>query len=341
MDENKEKDFWNSSNDDFWKKPVITDDWLKGETAPKKDSEIRENSTGNKDSDIRGEGNPYTQDNPYAQKDIQIQNNSYSQETIKDQCVNPYGQTDCTEDKNTVYEDTVYIDTVNEDAVKPQLADKKKKRGHVHTIICLFFIGLAILAAVMSGVGASLVKKQAVKKAMQLSFKEEEAEGRFVFNENNEVMLDEEAYTVVSKDNFTGLPEGQKLIAVYAEVYSQDYISDSYALHDSYIGYEWKGKEIYKIPVEKNKVTPYVGSFGFNDRNIFDRYGQGNGYDSYGCFFFFVPEETEEITFYTEYRVTEGKIRVPHTVFYREMTVRPVDEEITRELAQRGEADEP
>ena len=47
-DSSKKDDFWNTSDDSFWSKPVVSDDWLK------------------EDTDLGETLNQATKDNPYA-----------------------------------------------------------------------------------------------------------------------------------------------------------------------------------------------------------------------------------------------------------------------------------
>lgn len=304
MGERKDDDFWKSSSgDDFWNKPVADDGWLKEE----------ENSfwdTDKKSTDFSGVSKEFLQEektfeNPYLKK------NSY------------------------VYQDAGRAQQQKKEDKPAANQKKEKKRVHVHTIICLTAILIAALSAATAVVSVKRTQAKALAVALALSYKEETVADEFSFNENNRIYLEDEAYTIVTGESFKGFPDGIKLIAVYTEVESDAYIRDSYVMKDMYIGFEENGGKAYKKPARSDMISAYIYGYGFDNDRILSIYGIGNGIDYAGYYFFFVPEEVEEITVYIEKKETIHKIPVINTVYRKNLTVLPEDEELTEELAER------
>lgn len=278
MSENKDSDFWNTSNDDFWKKQVVSDDWLKNDEK------------GDNKKDEKDEWNAKAQ-NPYLS-------------------ASPIGE--------------------------PTSQPARKKRNiHMHTIVCVFFLVLAAGSVAIALLASGFVVEREMKRAKNVAYTTEKIEGRFLLNKNNSILLDEEAYTVASKESFQGFPEGLKLIAVFADIDSDEYVTDSYGMKDFYIGYRQNGKETYKKPSNSDMIRPYILAYGFSEEQILSIYGTGNGYDDAGYYFFFVPSEVEEITLYVEKREKEGKISVLKKIYEKTMKVLPEDAGLTQELADR------
>ncbi|MGN1181097.1 MAG: hypothetical protein ACI4SD_07765 [Suilimivivens sp.] len=214
--------------------------------------------------------------------------------------------------------------------------EKPKPRIHVRTIICLIAILIAVLSIITAVILVKNVKSRALSAAMSLTYKEEEVSGTFQLYENNRITLGNEAYTIVTNDNFTGFPEKLKLIAVYVEVESDQYIKDSYAMKDIYIGFEENGRNVYKKPAGSDMVYPYIYGYGFDSEQILGTYGVGNGFDCSGYYFFFVSEDADHITFYVEKKKTVNKVPIVDTLYIKDMAVLPEDEALTKQLAKRG-----
>lgn len=211
----------------------------------------------------------------------------------------------------------------------------EKKKIHVHTIICLCFIFLAIGSVVASIISLSQIRKATARKVSEVSYTEEAVKDSFQFNENNEVFLEDVAYTIVTEESFTGFPEGQKLVAVSVKVFSDEYIQGNSVLEDIYIGYIKDGMNFYKTNPDSSMVKPYIGAVGFQNSQILNAYGIGNGIDESGFFFFFIPDDVEQITFYAEQRVEEGRILMLKKVFKKEMSVMPESQDVIEELTGR------
>ncbi|MGN0377736.1 MAG: hypothetical protein ACI4ED_08875 [Suilimivivens sp.] len=266
-------------------------------------------------------------ENPYWQEKREEPKIQYtSSEEFKNE--NPYVKSHVHQDSDWVMEQYKKEKTI-------AVPGNEKKRIHVHTIICLIAILIAVLSIVTAFVLTKKANADALSVAMDLSYEEEEVSGIFQYNENNKVILEDEAYTIVSANSFRGFPKELKLIAIYAEVESDEYIKYSYALTDTYIGFEENGKEAYKKPAGNDLIYSYVHGYGFDDDQILENYNIGNGSNRAGYFFFIVPEDVKTITFYMEKKETIDEIPVIDTLYKKEMAVLPEDEDLIEQLAER------
>lgn len=210
-----------------------------------------------------------------------------------------------------------------------------EKKVHIHTIICLSFMVLAVVATAASFLYANFRLRKAKAIAENVSFKETEVLERFSFNENNTIYLEDQAYTIINADTVYGLPGGEKLIAVFVEVMSEEYKKDSYAIDEFYIGYENNGRWEYKNNIRKETIFPYVTASGFNRNSLLENYGIGNGDNFSGYYFFMVPAHIEEITFNIEKRELKKGISVLTELFYRHQTILRENAEVTTQLVNR------
>lgn len=354
MSENKDSDFWNHSNDDFWNKPVVSDDWLADdntgiwntETEIKQEQENTDSfwntDMTEKQTDYSGVSKEFlgdkkqeklwtsSQEKPQTQTEQHREEQSVKMPVNNSWYENPYVQNPYT--AASPVQQTVKI---NRQAKENGAAGQKEKSIHIHTIICLAFLFLAVVSVIISVLASKAVINREVKRAKNIAYTTEKIEGRFALNENNSILLDEEAYTIVSPESFQGFPKGLKLIAVFADVESDEYIPDSRGMRDIYIGYMQNGKETYKKPSGSDLVKPYIAGYRFSDEQLLSIYGVGNGFDSAGYYFFFVPSDVEEITLYMEKRKMEGKVSVLEKVYEKNMKVLPEDAKLTEELADR------
>ena len=281
MAENNNDKFW-ETNDDFWSKPVASDDWLKSDTNSwlneSPDEHTYEETTGIKEKES---------ENPYMYRET-IHN---WDETLQQK------------------------QPVRETVLNGQVLEKPKKKVHVHTIICLIFITIAILSVIGAFVRYSMAKKSAIKTANQVNYTETEVDYTFTFDENNKVKFAKEAVSYVSEENFTGFPKDMKMIGIYLEVESFQYISGANVLQDIYLGYELDGRDYYQKIPRQDVIYPYASSRGFQREEILGSYGLGNGIDDKGYLFFFVPKQVQEVTLYMPKTVKENYIDVIETVF--------------------------
>ena len=281
MSENNNDKFW-ETNDDFWSKPVASDDWLKSDT------------------------NSY-ETNVDDTKEIKVKTNLW------EETVNPYLNRDS---HYNTYETNQVQQPVTATVLNGQVLDKPKKKVHVHTIICLIFIALAVLSVVGSYARYFMAKKTAIHTANQVNYTETKMDYTFTYDSNNEISFAEEAISYVSENNFTGFPQNMKLIGIYLEVDSTEYIRGANVLQDIYLGYVLEDKPYYQKLPRQDIIYPYVSSKGFHREEILGNYGLGNGVDDEGYLFFFVPSQIEDVTLYMPKTVKENYIDVIETVYY-------------------------
>lgn len=306
MEENKKDSFWDSTDDDFWSKPVITDDWLKNASSTRetKNPYLQEKET------------TYQQVKPKEEKKIKEDKSWYD---------NPYEQPTrlngqvITKPKTNIGSSTSRVSNTNR--VSGIAADKPKQRVHIHTIICLSFIALAVCSIIAAVSVYSIAKNKAIKMTGEISYTETACDSNsFLFDEYNSVEISDAA-AIISEENFTGFPAGQCLIAIPMQVLSEQYISGAYVMKDLYIGYELDGRCYYQDLPREDTVYPYVSAYGITREEILDNYGLGNGTDDIGYLFFFVPEEVDGITLYMPKTETKNGIRMITEVLYLEMPV--------------------
>ncbi len=367
---------WNDSkeSDDFWNTSLNSYEKQKESTGYESAFEVKEEvkksveETVSQTTDIQF--NPYTSNNPYAGNNFVQQDKSYGSSYNDSQAEeksaydnswyeNPYESGNIKSQnaavkkrmatkrnenvRQSVYAENPYQKHQSATQVYAQVTGQEpaKKKKHVHTIICLCFLLLVIVSWGFAVVKASAVEKEAKQAILEVDYDEVIMENRFTFGTNNEVFMEDVAYTIVSEESFMGFPAGQKMIAVYVKIESEDYISDGYAFRDLYIGYESMLEDaedviLYKMAADQSMVLPFVQNVGFTNEHILSTYGIGNGIDYEGYFFFFVPSDVEKITLYAEQKKDYKFIRVLDKIYYKEMTVLPESDEITKELTKRG-----
>lgn len=300
--------FWEEKDDDFWKKPVISDDWLKDEKT-------------NADKNAGFGDNPYAEaGNPWGQNSSE---NVFGKEQAEwdDPFANlrgdepQYGipnQPAYTYTSKTAAPSRKTVSSVGKTAASEQrTADTAKRKNlHVHTIICLIFIGMAVLSVAASAVASKLWFRKAAEINKILEYQEISTTGSFPVYTNNAVTLDGQAYTIIGPGELSGDAADKKLIAVYAQVESDEYVRGQYALKDMFIGYEADGQNQFRRCLRSEEVLNAASGLGFTKDDLLATYGAGNGSDDYGFYFFYVPEEVNEITFYAEEREERMEISV-------------------------------
>lgn len=345
MGENKESDFWKSSDDDFWNKPVASEDWLKNDTSQdegfRKEDSNADKTLKEPSVDPALDNNPYA--NPYlnpiaAKEETALQKESQASTEKKDKPYqSPYKASEKQRETKKQKEPEKPKNT--EKAEKNPAAQTPEKTVHIHAIICLIFIFAAVLSVVITVFLGKHAKAKGIKEAAEVSYKETAVDSFFEQYGNNRVFLEDYAVTVLEDCKPAGdSGEENKLICIYAEVVSDEYVRESYALSDIYIGYEKNGRNEYRIPLRSDVILPYISSLGFTKADLLNNYGIGNGSNTAGYFFFYVPDEAEEITFYAEEREMRVNISYLKEVFYKEMKVLPKDDAFIKTLTER-EAD--
>lgn len=270
MDENNKDSFWEKSNDDFWNRPVVDNTWLE-----------------NADSDK-------TDENPYLKKEIDNIEKNPDQKALN----NPYQSIDA-----SLYEQNTYH-------LNGTPYTKNKRQIHIHTIICLSFIGIAILCIIFAVCIYSGTKSKAIAKAKEITFQKTICESRSVIYDANNFVEIQDAVKILSKENFTGFPEGKMLISIPISITSEKYITGTEVMKDLYIGYSLEGYEYFQTLPRESTVYPYVSVLGYRKEEILGNYGLGNGISDEGYLFFFIPEEVENITLYMPKTKSDSGIKM-------------------------------
>lgn len=280
MDGNKEdNNFWEEEKDDFWSKPVISDDWLKEETAVfKVEPDDKEDSF---DKNL----NPFIESHKH---------------------------------------DDLLLDT--------EVPEKKK---HIHTIICLSSILITVLLISICIITIIRDKNNAVSVNKQLSYEEIEVDASFCVYDNNMVMLEDQAYTIIDADTVSDFPKGEKLIAIYVQVNSEEYKFGKYALEECFVSYQMPEGEEYRLGIYSTTILPYISSLGFTDEDLLSIYGIGNGSNEQGYFFYLVPKDVERITFYAMEKDKVSAINIVSYMYEKEMAVLGSDKTELSELTGR------
>jgi len=225
-----------------------------------------------------------------------------SDSNIKDE--NPYIKKETNQSTgNDLYEQNTYY--LNETTYT-----KNKKQKHVHTIICLCFIAMAVLSIVSAICIYFVTKDKIIAKTKDVTFPKTICESRcFIYDPYNSVEI-QDAVKILSKENFTGFPEDQMLISIPISITSEKYVAGAEIMKDLYIGYRLDGHEYFQVLPRESTVYPYVSVLGYRKEEILENYGLGNGINDEGYLFFFVPEEVDNITLYMPKTKSESTIRM-------------------------------
>lgn len=213
-----------------------------------------------------------------------------------------------------------YFDRVQSQPVPQPVTEKwpeseKSAKGFpVCRVICLTFFLLAVIAVAVSVLAVGAYGKRADQINRHLDYEVVKVtEESFPAYDNNTVIMDDSAYVIFSPDSdryLAGMPEGEKLAAVYVQVESEDYKSGQYALRDLFIGCQKEGQPVFRRCIRDEVILSALSYVGFSREEMLSSLGIGNGWDEGGYYFFYVPEETQTITFYAEERRKESGISV-------------------------------
>lgn len=288
---NDNDNFWEDKKDDFWNKSVISDDWLKEETA-----------FFGTEPEYREEQKEITEPAENMEQTESVFERSF------DKNLNPF------------IESHKHDDWV----INTEIPKKKK---HIHTIICLASVLVAVLFIASCFLKFEKDKKNAFAINRKLVYDEiKVGDDPFYVYENNRVMLENRAYTIIDADTVPDFPEGEKLIAIYVQVNSDEYKLGKDALDGSYIGYQTPEGEEFKLGLYGDTILPYITDLGFSDSDILSIFGIGNGLDQSGYYFYFVPEGVEQITFYAQEKKKFSWVNVVSCMYEKEMTVLEIDQ---------------
>lgn len=262
-------DFWNQkSDDDFWNKPVVTDEWLN-------DSMIEEPSE-----------EPHNQ-NPYITPEQDTQYGIPNQ--------SPYAETSNQSQRYSVPNQYTYTES-------PVLNGKpmaKKISGH--TIVRLVFATITVLFLICLFVNIQLYKKHTKQMISTINVSEETVDTSFVKEDGGTIIMPMEAYTIIDADAQPGMPVGEKLIAVYMQhISAEDARYSSGQRTRTYIGYAVRDNEAFKTPLQSDNILPLINHLGFSKNQMLNYYNIASYYDTEGFYFFFVPQDVSQLTFYVE-----------------------------------------
>ncbi len=309
--------FWEDKDDDFWSKPVMSDDWLKEDDHPKPE-------------------NPYGDPSPFGQ-------NPYDNEE-KNRWDDPFAELREPQPEYGIPNQPVYTQNTQKHRQSRRggrEASAPKKNHHVHTIICLIFIGIAVLSVSVSVVAAKVWKGEAVRLNADLAYEEISVAESFSVYDNNRVILEDHAYAVTDRAEdliSLGGAEDEKLIAVYVQVESDEYVQDQYALRHMFIGYDIDGQRQYRKCFQDSVVLMAVSRLGFVREDLLESFGLGNGSNDCGFFFFRVPAEAREITFYAEERTEEKGISIVKRRYEKSMEIWDMtDQDISELISKKRE----
>lgn len=209
----------------------------------------------------------------------------------------------------------------------------EERREHPRRVITIFFGAAALLfiiLALMSGkIGSIIYEKPGNPQIPEETLI---TGNQFELYGDATLTVGEQAYTLLEAGTKKGLPSGEKLVAVYAETASTSYNGRSQAIRNVYAGH---GEE-YRRDQWGTDLLPAILDLGFVKNDfIADVYEIDNKYTGY--FFFLVPEEWDQMTFYVEQRVDGNSNLGLEKVFGKEMNIVSLTEEEIMDLLSKEE----
>lgn len=304
MAEDKRDSFWESKDDDFWSKPVVSDDWLKSDTDSFWNSSVDNTESVSNDPYIPNYTPEQVQDILEGKKPRKVKN---------------YGN------------DAPVQGKIKTEKIQKRVEKSKKNeavkngRKHIHTKICLCAIGITVLIVCACVAAAKWQTKAAVIEASVFCGVEEKAGNRIKLSDNSTMILEDTVYTVTKDVDDKFFHEEVKIIGVYAEL---DCVSDSsnYDVFKNstlipYIGYETERGKEYKTVCNSWDAEEYgLEDVGFSEDYFVYSY-VNKGYDSVGYYFFTVPKDVEEIDFYVETYSYKKGARLVETTYVKSMDI--------------------
>lgn len=303
MAEDKKDSFWDSNNDDFWSKPVVSDDWLKSDNDSFWETDIKVDESTSERSD-------YTNDVLHEEKVAEEVH--YTPQQVQDllegkKVKKPVKKV--TKSKK--------LQTVEYNGQKTKTSKKK----HIHTKICLVAIGVAILAGVL----AVVVSRKNIASAMQDAgcFKgvEQYAENEIILNEHDVLLLDDTAYTIVPEIDNPSFYERVKIVVIYAELFSDYYENSAYDSLKPYVGYETENGREYKTACDSWNTSEYsLENTGFTEKHFLYS-STGKGYDSSGYYYYVVPVDVSEMKIYVETYSYKPHHKTVETIYVKDIQI--------------------
>ncbi len=320
MAEEKKDSFWDNKNDDFWNKPVVSEDWLKSDNDSFwKSSHVEEHATVD---DIQGQ---------YLWQSINT-NQWQRHRDVKGIQDNPYVQYMTPEQVQDILEGKKPRKSKPAKSIQKQTKVKsgeksgeKSGKKHIHTMICLCAMGIAVLSVVVSVISARQDEKSAIGTASKFHGTEEMAGSSIRLSECDVMSLEDKAYTVLSNIEDECYRDKLKVIAVYADI---DYDADTYTYFSinncallPYIGYDTAYGREYREKGESWEIEEYgIESVGFTEAHYIYSYTM-KGYASSGYYFFAVPMDVKEIDLYVETYSYEKNCRIVDKIYVKHMQI--------------------
>lgn len=334
MTEDKKDSFWDSKNDDFWSKPVISEDWLKSDTDSFWKNHItEENISVSNAADQNAQVNVQNKDNAgwQSHRDVKgLDENPYIQHYTPEQVQDILEGKKPRKVKNCPYETPAKSKNKIEKRTKPvkkNESDKVAKVGkkHIHTKICLCAIGFTVLIVCACVAAAKWQTKVAVQEASVFHGVEEKAGNRIRLTDNSTMILEDTVYTVVKDVDDKFFHEKVKIVGVYAELDcvsdSSDYDVFKNSTLNPYIGYDTERGKEYRTVCNSWDAEEYgLENVGFSEEYFVYSY-VNKGYDSVGYYFFTVPMDVEEIDFYVETYSYKKGARLVESIYSKNMNV--------------------
>lgn len=188
---------------------------------------------------------------------------------------------------------------------KANACGEERKKNFV-TPIC---IAIAVLAIAGTAIGCQMKKQSLEKTCYTLEFEEETAQAGEIFEFNERLLVVDEA-KVVDTSALEGMPKGEKLVAVTMEILPVEEAVREYETGDVYVS----DGTSYKIPLSEYVVmeTLYDGDYSMSDDvlSYYSFYGYIPKDGEYGCCYFFVDEDAQEIMISFEERSEKNGLYV-------------------------------
>ena len=179
----------------------------------------------------------------------------------------------------------------------PQVKRKKPKLLSVCVI-------LEILAIIITVIYCKFAYMQATQTAHTLSFESFSAQPGESFDvEGRSVCVNR--VKQIDTSILTGVPEGEKLVAVFLDVANQDMGYQA----DSESGYIFDGKS-YKEPLSAYKLDAILPSIGLDSDGLLAAYGYLHRDTEDGYFLFLVEEEASRLEFIVEEQTMKNHVLV-------------------------------
>ncbi len=284
MEENKKDDFWDSSDDPFWKEPVVDSDWFKSEPL----------SSWNTSQDLQEE-------KPVVEETKKNHTNEMQNPYVYQEEKQPVNRHQSAEE--------VFRRLTGEKTKKSINKTKLSKRR----ACCIGFAGFTILCALFFLVLMMIDKSKATDAIRNMKVETVTVENKFVMYGNNEVTLESSAYHVEKAAHSEGFPEDAMLVAVRCVIISEIYKRNT-IIKSPYLGFDYEGETLYITASSSYSVNDYLVDTKYYNE-VLSPYGEGNGLTSEGFYCFIIPKGAENPRIYFEETKVVNHVDVVTKVF--------------------------